>query len=163
MIEHLLKPRWPDYLAVAAYHQNLALPSYRYLVEDIEHRMDKENSQAIIAFSRLTIAYAFASPHPPYSILFTKLCVSTGVPKWVSLLQGSRGVMSISNDFKIEHSQLPSHLHLIQDFADSIDLSLSPNDYHLTALGEEMDRLSLSSPEEIEEMVIFREALTMLR
>jgi hypothetical protein len=125
--------------------------------------MDKENSQAIIAFGRLTIAYAFASPHPPGSILFAGLCASTGVPEWVSLLRGSRGVVSISNDFRIEHPQLPSHTHVIQDFADSIDLSLSPDDYHLAALGEEMDRLPVSSPDEIEEMKIFREALAMLR
>jgi hypothetical protein len=50
------------YLAIAAYHQNLALPSYRYLVENLEHRMDKGNAPAIIAFGRLTIAYAFFIP-----------------------------------------------------------------------------------------------------
>lgn len=152
-----------DYLAVAAYHQNLTLPSYRYLVEDLEHRMDKEIVQAIVAFGRLTIAYAFASPHPPGSILFAGLCASTGVPEWVSLLRGSRGVVSISNNFNIQHGQLPSHLNVIQDFDGSIDLSLSPDDVHLAALEEELNKLPLSGPDEVEEMGIFREAMAMLR
>ncbi|KAE9370702.1 hypothetical protein N431DRAFT_468731 [Stipitochalara longipes BDJ] len=120
---------YPDYLAVAAYHQNLALPSYRYLVEDLKHRMDKANAQAIIAFGRLTIAYAFACPHPPGSILFAGLCASTG----------------------FEHGQLPDHTHVIQDFGDSIDFSLSPDDHHLAALGDDMEKLPLSNPDEVEE------------
>jgi hypothetical protein len=75
----------PHYLAIEAYHQNLALPPYRYLVENPEHRMDKGNAPAITAFGRLTIAYAFSSPHSPGSILFAGLCSSTGVPEWLSV------------------------------------------------------------------------------
>ncbi|KAH6671965.1 hypothetical protein B0J14DRAFT_84226 [Halenospora varia] len=87
------------YLAIAAYHQNLAMPSsYRYIVEDLVNRMDKENWQAILAFGTLTTVYAFASPHLPGSILFAGLCSSTGVPEWLRMLRGKRKIQDFAKE-----------------------------------------------------------------
>jgi hypothetical protein len=66
-------------------------------------------------------------------------------------------------DNRIEVGKLGLHNHVIQDFAGSVDLSLSPDDYHLAALGQELERLSLPSPDEIEEMDVYRETLANLR
>jgi hypothetical protein len=121
--------------------------------------MDKDNAPAILAFSQLTTAYAFASPYPPGSILFAGLCSSTGVPEWVTLLRGARGIMAMSKDW-IDAGPLAWQA---QDLIDPVDLSLSPDDHHLAALGQEMERLPVSSPEEIDEMDIYRETLALLR
>jgi hypothetical protein len=85
--------------------------------------MDKGNAPTITVFGRLTIAYAFSSPHPPGSILFAGLCSSTGVPEWISLLRGACGVSAMSKalDNRIEAGKLGLHNHVIQDFADSVD------------------------------------------
>ncbi|KUJ07404.1 uncharacterized protein LY89DRAFT_365946 [Mollisia scopiformis] len=149
----------PHYLQVAAYHQNLALPSYRYLVEDLNARMNKENAGAILAFAQITTAYAFASPHPPGSILFAGLCASTGVPEWVYLLRGCRKIMTIAKDW-ISSGPLVFQNQVLDE---PIDLSLSPDDYHLVALEQQIDSLPVSSPDDDEEIEVFREALSLLR
>lgn len=71
--------------------------------------------------------------------------------------------MSKALDNRIEAGKLGWHIHVIQDFADFVDLTLSPDDYHLAALGQDLERLPLSGPDEIEEMDIYREALAILR
>jgi hypothetical protein len=87
--------------------------------------MDKGNTPAIIAFGRLTIAYAFSSPHPAGSTIFAGRCSSTGVPGWLSLLRGVWGVSAMPKalDNRIEVGKLGLHNHVVQDFADSVDLS----------------------------------------
>lgn len=158
-LARLLPAQKEHYLAVAAHHQNLALPSYRYLVEDIGHRMTPENCHAILAFGHLTTAYAFASQHPPGSILFAGLCSSTGVPEWLYLLRGARGILGMAKDW-IADGPLEFSLRGIPE---TIDVSLSPEDFQLTALGVEIDRLTASSPEEHHELDVYREALYLLR
>ncbi|CZR64154.1 uncharacterized protein PAC_14051 [Phialocephala subalpina] len=149
----------PHYLQVAAYHQNLALPAYRYIVEDLDNRMDRENAGAVLAFGHLTTAYAFASPHAPGSILFAGLCASTGVPEWLYLTRGCRKIMVMAKDWI---SSGPMNL-VMRDIDSPIDLSLSPDDHHLAALAEHLESLPISGPEDSEEMDAFREALSQLR
>ena len=158
-LARLLPAQKDHYLAVAAHHQNLALPSYRYIVEDIAHRMTRENCHAILAFGHLTTAYAFASQHPPGSVLFAGMCSSTGVPEWLYLLRGARGILAMAKDWiadgplKFSHRGLP----------ETVDVSLSPEDFQLAALGDEIDNLGTASPEEHQELDIYREALFLLR
>lgn len=147
------------YLAVAAHHQNLALPSYRYLIEDIGQRMTPDNCHAIVAFSHLTTAYAFASPHPPGSILFAGLCSSTGVPEWIYLLRGARGILVAAKDWIADG---PLHTSF-RGLPETIDVFLSPEDFRLSALGVEIDSLQVTTPEEQHELDIYRESLFLLR
>jgi hypothetical protein len=158
-LARLLPAQKEHYLSVAAQHQNLALPSYRYLVGDISHRMTAENCHAIIAFGHLTTAYAFASPHPPGSVLFAGLCSSNGVPEWLYLLRGARRILSIAKDWIADSPSIFS----LRGLPETIDVSLSPEDFQLAALGVEIDNLEATSPQEYHELDLCRESLFLLR
>ncbi|KAF4636962.1 hypothetical protein G7Y89_g1120 [Cudoniella acicularis] len=149
----------PHYLATAAYHQNLALPSYRYIVDDVVHRMDEDNCRAILAFGTLTSVYAFASPHPPGSILFAGLCSSTGVPEWIRMIRGKRNIRDIAKGWDVEGVFLSSERH----FLESPDLSLSPDDGELTLLDQRIESLGPGIVEDAEERFIYHETLMLLR
>lgn len=163
-LARLLPEQKEHYLAVAAHHQNLALPSYRYLVEDIDHRMTAENCHAILAFGHLTTAYAFASPHPPGSVLFSGLCSSTGVPEWLHLLRGARGILSVAKDSVAKDwiTEAP-FMFTLRGLPETVDVSLSPEDFQLSTLGVEIDSLKVTTPEEYHELDIYRESLFLLR
>src|ERR1700709_50976 len=62
-----------EFLLRDVYHQNLALPSYRYVIDDFRGKMTEENCHAVIAFASLTSAYAFAEPYPLESNLFAEV------------------------------------------------------------------------------------------
>jgi hypothetical protein len=158
-LARLMPAQKEHYLAVAAHHQNLALPCYRYLVEDVGHRMTPENCHAIAAFGHLTTAYAFATPHPPGSVLFAGLCSSTGVPEWVYLLRGARGILAMAKDWIADGPLKFS----FRGLPETVDVSLSPEDFQLSALGVEIDNLEVTTPEEHHELDIYRESLFLLR
>jgi len=106
--------------------------------------MTQENALAILAFGHLTTTYAFASPHPPGTILFAGLCSSTGVPEWLYLIRGAREIMAIVKGW-IVAGPLSFQAGDVDDFA---DLGLSLDDHHLVALEQKLKTSELGRLEE---------------
>ena len=50
--------------ALAATHQDLALPAYRYVISDMQRSIDEEKGRAMVAFASLTVVYAMLRPRP---------------------------------------------------------------------------------------------------
>lgn len=79
-----LRPEQSDlYCLMAERHQFVALPLIRAALE----KVDEENCHALYACSHLIVKYAFASPPPPRSLVFSS---SQGtVAEFVPLLRGA--------------------------------------------------------------------------
>lgn len=137
-----------QYVHLAAYHQDLALPEYRAALVDVTEK----NVTAILAFSILTVIYSFATAKEAGTLF------SSGCPEWLLL---SRGVGQIPPHWEnwIERGVLgrqTMHRRKIQ----SIDAKLYPEDYRLLALH---GMLSTLRPEEQNEAEHYIEALYWLR
>jgi hypothetical protein len=145
----------PHYLAIAAYHQNLALP-YRYIVSDLDNRMDKENCRAILAFGVLVVGYAFATPHPPGSVLFAGLCSSTGVPEWLRILRGGHKISNVARRWSVEG-------YMPREMPEQVDFSLNLDDPHFSLLEKRVGSLSTMTMEEYDEVVVYQDTLSLLR
>jgi hypothetical protein len=147
------------YLSLGAFHQNLALPCYRYLLSDIANRMDQDNCHAVLFCGELITSYAFARPHSPGSFVFAGLCSSTGVPEWLRLQRGMRSVREAARKGVRECWQAVR----MRDMPDFVDFELSPDDGHLAALEEKLELLEAASPEEESEKDLWKETLMLLR
>jgi hypothetical protein len=106
---------------------------------------DKGNAPAIIAFGRLTIADAFQSIHISLFRCIWRVSAAKALEN------------------RIEAGILCLHNHVTQDFANYRDLSLSPEDYHLAALGQELERLPSSNLKDLKQMDMYKGALIILR
>ncbi|MCJ1374109.1 hypothetical protein MMC20_005341 [Loxospora ochrophaea] len=110
----------------ASKHQNLALPSYRHLMSEV----DEENCHALAAFACLLTASAFASTTLPGTLLFSRSPHHGEMPEWIFFLRGGFELIFESKEW-IEKGPMAQLLRRAQP---PIDLSLNPDDIHLAAL-----------------------------
>jgi hypothetical protein len=137
-----------QYVNLAAYHQDIALPEYRGTLVDVT----EANVTAVLAFSVLTVIYSFATTKDS-GALYT-----SGCPEWLLL---SRGVGQIPPHWEswIERGCLgPQTMHRRKLHA--IDAKLHPEDYRLVALHSVLTTLS---PDEQHEATHYKAALYWLR
>ncbi|KIV86158.1 hypothetical protein PV11_01788 [Exophiala sideris] len=123
------KQKW---LVRAVYHQNRALPSYRYIVNDFQSKMTEQNCHAVIGFASLTSAYAFQDPDPPN----TDHTDPIRLPEWLYLLRGARQILDVGRDW-ISRGPMAFQVRVVNG---SIDLTHNPHDSHLAILATLFDR-----------------------
>ena len=147
------------FLVIAAYHQDMALPSYRRIILDVEKNMTEQNCHAVVAFASLTSAHSLACPRPPGSTLSTGRYSLAEVSEWLHLQRGARRMLAMAGDC-IAKGPMAFQLRMVQE---PIDTSYSPEDSHLMALESSFRQLKVSSLRQDEEMGIYYTALTLLR
>lgn len=118
------------YLVRAVHHQNMALPSYRYVIDDFRNKMTEDNCHAVIGFASLTSAYAIAESHYLETNYFTEASSPTGVPEWLYLLRGARQILDVGRDW-ISKGPMAFQVRSIEG---EIDVSYNPEDARLAAL-----------------------------
>lgn len=159
-MSHVRPEQRQKYLVLAVHHQNLALPSYRYVIDDFRNKMTEENCHAVIGFASLTSAYAFADPHPLGSTAFAGVSPRTGVPEWLLLLRGARQILNVGRDW-IAKGPMAFQLRTVPP--GEIDLTYNPDDARLAALEDLFDRKYLACHISEEDTAVYRTTLRLLR
>lgn len=158
-MSRVLPDKSQEYLVRAVHHHNLALPSYRYIIEDLRNKMTEENCHAVIGFASLTSAYTFAEPHPLETTHIIDVSPRKGVPEWLHLLRGARQILDVGKHW-ISKGPMAFQVRSIQG---DIDLSCNPEDYRLAALETLVDGRDSSCPLPEREMEAYRITLRLLR
>ncbi|KAI1615537.1 hypothetical protein EDD36DRAFT_191189 [Exophiala viscosa] len=127
------KQKW---LVRAVYHQNRALPSYRYIVNDFQSKMTEQNCHAVIGFASLTSAYAFQDPDPPNPDRSPGKSSPISFPEWLYLLRGARQILDVGRDW-ISRGPMAFQIRVVNH---PIDLSCNPRDSHMAVLATLFDR-----------------------
>jgi hypothetical protein len=89
-LAYLRPSRRDEYVAVATKHEYIALQAFRPALSNI----NKENCDAIFAFSGLVVVYSLGSPAESGSLLFAGADKSEAVPEWLHLLRGTYSILS---------------------------------------------------------------------
>lgn len=153
-----LKPEQQEYYALqAAYHQDLALPVYRSMVAQV----DRQNCQAVFAFSSTILQYSMASTQSSDFFLAARPEVADGVPDWLRLLRGKRALFTLIWGW-IEDTH-PQTGQLMPQIKVPIDLTVNPDDRQLVALLPLLSPSVNDSPERERELRIYRATLQELR
>jgi hypothetical protein len=147
------------YLVRAVHHQNMALPSYRYVIDDFRNKMTEENCHAVIGFASLTSAYAIAESHYLETNHFVEVSSSTGVPEWLHLLRGARQILDVGREW-ISKGPMAFQVRSIEG---EIDVSYNPEDLRFAALDILFDRREASCSLSEGEIEAYRTALRLLR
>lgn len=147
------------YLVRAVYHQNIALPSYRYVIDDFRNNMTEENCHAVIGFASLTSAYAFAEPHPFGGNRVAGVSSQTGVPEWLHLLRGARKILDVRKEWLVKGPMA----FQVRSIHGAIDLSYNPEDHRLLSLEALFDRQGTSDTLLETEIDTYRTTLRLLR
>ncbi|KAL9071610.1 MAG: hypothetical protein Q9157_005399 [Trypethelium eluteriae] len=121
------------YLLAAAHHQSQTFPSYRQIISDVQRNMSEENCHAVIAAAHLIAVHSACSVGCPglSDTIGQGQSSLNEVCEWLSLLRGARRIMLYRSDWTTTG---PLSFHLGRP-APAIDLSCSPEDDHLAALG----------------------------
>jgi hypothetical protein len=151
--------RKQEYLVKATYHQNLALPLYRYIINDFRNQMTEENCHAVIGFASLTSAYAFADPHPLGRNQFPGVSSPTGVPEWLHLLRGARQILQVGSKW-IADGPMAFQLRTVDE---DIDVSYNPEDWRLAELNSLFDGSNACNTLSEAEIKAYRTTLKLLR
>lgn len=136
-----------EYLRMAAYHQDLALPEYR----DTLDKVNKENAPAILAFSAILVVYTFATPQNGKRF-------ATGRPEWFFLHRGL--------------GEVPAHWHswiddsfLMRQMSrrrlQPVDPGLNSDDFRLNSLQSMLHEMYGEDKES--ELTVYLDALYWLR
>ncbi|KAE9379523.1 hypothetical protein N431DRAFT_460777 [Stipitochalara longipes BDJ] len=91
-LSHLQPNRRDELLIVAAEYQQTALQAYRSILNNV----DKDNCNALFAFSALVICYAFGSPKSSEDLFLTEKDNTQAVPDWLHFLRGTYSLLSSS-------------------------------------------------------------------
>lgn len=146
------------YLVRAVHHQNMALPSYRFVIDDFRNKMTAENCHAVIGFASLTSAYAIAESQYLESNHFAGGSSPTGVPEWLHLLRGARQILDVGRGWISEGPMA----FQIRSIVGEIELSHNPEDSRFAALESLFDQRN-SSPISGREIEAYRTSLRLLR
>jgi hypothetical protein len=147
------------YLVRAVHHQNMSLPSYRYVIDDFRNKMTEENCHAVIGFASLTSAYAIAESHYLETNYFAGLSSPSGVPEWLQLLRGARQILDVGRDW-ISKGPMAFQIRSIEG---EIDVSYNPEDIRLAALDTLFDQDGVSRSLSGREIEACRTTLRLLR
>ncbi|OQV04550.1 hypothetical protein CLAIMM_09410 [Cladophialophora immunda] len=146
------------HLVRAVRHQNLALPFYRNVIDDLKEKMTEENCHAVMAFASLTIAFAFADLDAVKGCGLS-LTPRSAVPEWIHLVRGGRKLLQVVKAWIIKG---PMAFHLRQVDGE-IDLSQNPDDARLAALQALFDTQNSPRPLLDSEIEVYSTTLRLLR
>ena len=158
-LSRILPDEQQNSLLIAAYHQDMALPSYRGIIYDADKNMTDQNCHAVIAFASLTSAHSLACPRPPGSILSSERYSLAEVSEWLHLQRGARRMLTMAGH-EIAKGPMAFQLRTVQE---PIDTSYNPEDFHLAALESLFRQLEGSSLKQDEEIGIYYTTLALLR
>ena len=122
--------RRDHYPTIAVEHQNMALPTYRSIISDIENSKNEQKGRAMVAFASLTTIYAVLSPPSTDSRPSKASQVLTHVTESFSLLRGATEIFAVLRD-SLEGCTMISRTRAESG---DIDLSLNPEDARLAIL-----------------------------
>jgi hypothetical protein len=145
------------YLVRAVHHQNMALPSYRYVIDDFRNKMTEDNCHAVIGFASLTSAYAIAESNYLETNHFAE--APTGVPEWLHLLRGARQILNVGREWI---SQGPMAFQ-VRSIEGEIDVSYNPHDSRLASLDALFGGRNASYDLSEREVEAYRTTLKLLR
>lgn len=149
-LSRLRPDRKQRYMMRAAYHQDIALASYRYVIDDFNINMTAENCSAVVGYGNLTCVYGFADFRDPLGSKrsFTNSPLSTinNLPEWLQLLRGSRMILGFGRDW-IAKGPMAFQLRRAPDV---IDFSLSPYDCYFKTLDTFLNTVEHCPREDIE-------------
>lgn len=119
--------RMQEYLDVATSYQDLALGSFREILQNVCETVNAENCNAVLAFAGLTVAYGFITEakHP-----LPSQTSWSGTPEWIKLLRGPRQALSAVRDWVLNGPMA----YQIRDPANEEFVPTSPYDAQLAAL-----------------------------
>ena len=118
------------YQNIAANHQDMALPAYRYAITDLERNINEQRGHAMVAFASLTTVYALLCPQPEEPLPSEAMVTLSRLMESFSLLRSARGVFAAAGDCQ-EGCTMTSQVDALYG---DIDVSLNPEEDRLAVL-----------------------------
>jgi len=154
-LSHLQPNRSESLLITAAEYQQTALQAYRSILNNV----NKDNCNAIFAFSALVVCYAFGSPKSSEDLLLTGNDNTQAVPDWLHFLRGTYSLLSSSWEW-IQHGAMAP---LIEPVHRSPIISDGIDDEYLSKLIPLLEPETMESVDHREKSQIYLAALQDLR
>jgi len=154
-LTHLQPDRREELLIIAAEYQQTALRAYRSSLNNV----DKENCNALFAFSALVVCYAFGSPKSSEDLLLTGKDNTQAVPDWLHFLRGTYSLLSSSWEWIQNGAMAP----LIEPIEGGSVAANGVDDEHLSSLIQLLEPKATENVHDREKSMIYLAALQDLR